>query len=394
MWGFNWVDVIVLCLLISAAIEGIRTGFLAQFFSFTAFFGTLFLAGWIFPHLLPIHDPNAEAVVNALLVLSAAVCAGMYGLSVGDNVHWSFRIGKLMDRRNFKRAESSLGILTAVAACLVAIWLLGAGISRLPFEGLSNSVSDSKIIQQLIDHLPPVPVVFSEFDKQIDPNSQPYISMQPKPYSSFEYSVSDFQAAEAKASASVVRITSFGCGGLVSGSGFVVAPGLVVTNAHVIAGVRRPIVKYRQSSYVGVPVFFEAEQDLAILRVEHLSAPSLAITNDVIKTNMTVAIIGYPGGNYTRVPGIIRDNQAVTNANIYNEGSLSQTVYGIQTTIEDGSSGSPAVLASGQVVGVIFSKSLTTSDYAYALFSTYVTSALSEAKLSSQRVGTGSCAVL
>jgi S1-C subfamily serine protease len=391
MWGFNWIDVIIIGLLVLAAIQGARVGILTQLFSITAFFGTLFLAGWIFPHILPIHDPNLLAFVNAIVVLLAAACAGVYGLSIGEDIHWSFRIGKRTNRRNFKRAESWSGIVTGILACLVATWFVGVGFSRLPFEGFSNSVSDSKIIQKLTDNLPPVPAVFAEFDKQFNPNGQPYVRTQPKPYPSFEYNATNFLAAETKASASVVRVTSFGCGGLVSGSGFVVAPNLIVTNAHVIAGVKRPIVKYGRSSYVGVPIYFDANLDLTILRVQHLNAPSLLIANPAADTNTTVAIVGYPGGNFTDIPGIIRDNSVVTSTNIYNEGSFNRTVYGIQATIADGSSGSPVVLPDGQVTGVIFSKSLAKSDYAYALSSLYLTGAVHKSKTSYQRVSTGAC---
>jgi S1-C subfamily serine protease len=391
MWGFNWVDLVLLCLLILAAIEGARIGILTQLFGFSAFFGILFSAGWLFPHLLLVHNANLRAFMNATLVLVAAACGGMYGLSVGEDIHWSLRIGKRMYKRNYKWAESWLGIFTGVTACLFAIWLLGVGVSRLPFEGLSNSASDSRIIQQVADHLPPVPAVFAEFNRQFDPNSQPYVSAQPKPNPSFEYSAAGYAVAKNKATASVVRITSFGCGGLVSGSGFIIAPNLVATNAHVIAGVKRPIVKHGRSSYAGVPIYFDAELDLAILRVNHLNGPSLSIDTAITKNNVTVTIIGYPGGNYEAIPGIIRQNLTTTSGNIYNQGSSSSNDYGIQATIEDGSSGSPVVLPDGQVVGIIFSRSLSASNYAYALSSIYIESALAQSATSYQRVGNGSC---
>jgi V8-like Glu-specific endopeptidase/uncharacterized membrane protein required for colicin V production len=394
MFGFNWIDLIILTLLVIAAIQGAKIGILTQTFSFIAFFGTLFLTGWLFPHILPIHNQNLKSFMVTLLVLLAASCAGTYGLNVGRKIHWSFRIGKRIDYHLLRRVESLLGILTGLAACLIAVWLIGVGFSRLPFEDVSNSVSDSKIVQKLVDNLPSVPLVFEELNKQLGINNQPNVSDQPKPYASFLYSDADYETAVAKTSPSVVRVTSFGCGGLISGSGFVIGPDLIATDAHVIAGVKRPIVKYDQQSYAAVPVYFNAELDLAILRVKNLDAPSLPIDKTSAQNNLTVAIVGYPGGNYTTTPGIIRNGLIATSGNIYDEGSSSRSAYGIQANIEDGSSGSPVTLPNGQAVGIIFSRSTTVENYSYALSSVYFKQALDQSRSSHVRVGVGACALI
>src|SRR5580765_1577962 len=125
MFGFNWVDVLVLALLLLAAIEGARIGVLSQLFLWVGFFVTLFVAGWLFPYLLPIHDPTIRSVINGTAVFLTAAYAGFRCLDVGQNVHWSFRLGVLRSRRSFKLLETVLGAVPGIVAGLVLVWLMG-----------------------------------------------------------------------------------------------------------------------------------------------------------------------------------------------------------------------------------------------------------------------------
>ena len=393
MFGFNWIDAIIVVLLTLAVIEGVRIGLLTQLFVIAGFFVTLFVAGWLFPYLLPIHHHTVRTIINASLVLLAATYAAVRSFDLGQRIHWSFRLGKLTDSPKLKTTETVLGSIPGIIAGLVLVWLLGVAIGRLPFEGFSNSVSDSRIVQQLTSSLPPVPAVFAEFDRHINPNSQPHVFAQPKPHAGFDYSVADVQTAESKAEPSLVRLTSFGCGGLVSGTGFAIGQHLIATNAHVIAGIRRTIIKYHGHSYEGVPVVFNPTLDLAILRVPKLTVLPLVLAQNNAPIGATVAVLGYPGGNYHVVPGILRDTLAVSARSIYDQGMFGRGIYEIQAHVEYGSSGSPVVLADGEVAGIIFSKSTDLPNQAYALTSPHLVTALRRARTSYRRVNDGACMV-
>jgi S1-C subfamily serine protease len=393
MFGFNWIDLIIVVCLGLAVAEGLRIGILSQLFVITGFFVTLFVAGWIFPHVVRFHDLTLRTMVNATLVLLTAAYGAVRSFDLGQDIHWSFRLGKLRKNRGLETAETVLGSLPGLVAGIVLVWLLGVMIGRLPFVGLSNSVNDARIVQQLTRRLPPVPAVFAQFDAHIDPNAQPYISIPSKPQTSFDYDPQAVQAASAKAAPSMVRITSFSCGGIVAGSGFVVAPGLIATDAHVIAGSQRPIVKYGGKSYEAVPVHFDATLDLAILRVRGLAAPPLALVPGNITLGTTVAVLGYPGGNYRAAPGIVRDTRATAGASIYSMGSFGRGVYLVQTHVDYGSSGGPIIMPDGRAAGIIFSKSVDADNVAYALTSVHINTALQRAKTSQRRVGTGACMV-
>lgn len=379
----NWVDFIIVALLIAAAIQGIRAG-LIEIFVIGGFFSGLFLGGWLFPHLLPIHDRTLLTLVNANLVLLLAVFGAVKGFDLGHKLIASGK-GKL------RRAEAVIGSVLGVVAMLAAVWLVGVMIGRLPFGGFSNSANDSYTIQTLSRHLPPVPAVFAEFDRLVDPNSPPHIFVTPPSVAPRSLAQSEFELAAAKATAATVRITSFGCGGVASGSGFVVGDNLVATNAHVIAGVKRPIIKYNNHSYEGVPVSFDPNLDFAIVRVKNLDVSPLFLAGANVDLNTTVAVTGYPGGNFAAAPGIVSDDLNIFGRNIYDLGVIGRNVYEIQTHIAEGSSGGPVVLPSGQVVGIIFAKYDLSDDYAYALTSPHLLGAVRAAQHATKRVNTGAC---
>lgn len=393
MLGFNWVDAIIVMLLALAVWEGVRIGFLTQLFVIAGFFAALFLAGWLVPFVVRLHDPTLRTICNAGLVLVLALYAAVRSFDLAQRIHWSFRFGGLTHHAGFRKVETVLGGLPGVVAGLVVVWLLGVMIGRMPFAGLSNSASDARIIQSLTRVLPPVPAVFAAFNRQIDPNAQPFVFIQPKPQANFTYSATDFAAASDKAQTSVVRITSFGCGGIIDASGFVVGKELVATNAHVIAGVKRPVIKYSGRSYAATPVYFDQMRDLAVLRVPKLAAPALTLTSGNTALDSTVAVLGYPGGNYRAVPGMLRDTLAVSATTIYDQGSFGRGIYVVQTHVDYGNSGGPVVLPNGQAVGIIFAQSVDSPQNAFALTSVHILPAVKKAQNSHQSVGTGACMV-
>lgn len=387
MAGFNWIDVVIILLLAGSIYYGIRIGFLTLLLILCGFFGGLFLGGWVFPHLLPIHDHTLLTIINGNLVFIFAVFLAFLGYDLGRRVHVSLTLRG----GSAHKLEAGAGVTLSLGSALIAVWLIAAGIGTLPFAGLSNSANDAYFVQTLDRHLPSVPAVFEEFNKLLDPNATPKVYVKESPNSSIgEAALLPATPEVANAGQSVVRITSFGCGGVVSGSGFAVAPDLIATDAHVIAGVKRPIVKYGTQSYEGVPILFDANLDFAVLKVNKLKAAPLTIASNNVSTGTDVYAIGYPKSIYTISPGIVRNNLQIIGPNIYGVGDISRSVYEIQTNIDDGNSGGPVVLPNGQVAGIIFSKS-DTLDYGYAVTSPSLLSEVKKAGESQNRVGTGVC---
>ncbi len=391
MFGYNFIDLLLVLLIALAVYRGIKIGIISQLFFIFGFFTTFFVSSWILYRILPINNPTTKTIVSIILVVILSVIVGIRIYDQGQKIHWSFRLGRLKGNRFSETIENILGALPSALAMLIFIWLIGTAISRMPFAGLSNSVSDSKIFLFIDSRLPTVPIFFADFNNEINPNKSPTVNLNPKPSISFDYSSTAFNSATKIGSGSVVRITSFNCGGIVTGSGFAVSSDLIATAAHVIAGSSRPIVKFNGLSYVARPIYFNTDLDLAILKVDNLSMPYLSLAKYNTQIGTTVAVIGYPGGNYDSSPGIINDTLAVNAASIYDQGSLGRGIYVIQTSLSDGNSGSPILDANGKVLGIIFSKSIKQTNVAYGLTSVNMLSALQQAKVKQNTVSTGIC---
>ncbi len=384
----NWFDLVIVLVLAVLIWRGIKDGLATQVLANAGFFGGLFLGGWLFPHLIAIPDKNLRAIISGNLVIAFAIVAGFFGFRLGRYLHILFGKGWL------HQMESYLSVLFSVVFGLLGVWLLAAMIGSLPFEGFSNSANDSLIVQTLDRNLPPVPAVVAEFYRQVNYNGPHDIFLKTSAQVERYVPISSpaIKAAAAEDESAIVRITGFGCGGILSGSGFAAEPDLVITDAHVIAGIHRPIIKYGTQSYVGVPVFFDSSLDLAALRVPRLHAKPLQFFGGDVMVGTAVGVLGYPENDYTVLPGVVAAEQPDLSPNIYGVGSFERQIYGIEAAIENGSSGSPMILADGRVAGIIFAKDSSANGFGYALASSGLLVKLQQAKQSTNRVGTGICA--
>jgi S1-C subfamily serine protease len=196
----------------------------------------------------------------------------------------------------------------------------------------------------------------------------------------------------ARDGASTVKIVGFGCGQIQEGSGFVVAPGLVVTNAHVVAGIAGPMVQDASGSHPTSVVLFDPSYDLAVMRVQGLSERPLSLDPSQVARGVQAAVLGYPnGGPFTAVPaGVLAEFEA-QGRDIYGQGLTLRNVYEIQSLVRPGNSGGPLVQPDGDVIGVVFSRSTTDGNIGYALTSPDVRSRVLLAESTSRQVGTGPC---
>ena len=101
---------------------------------------------------------------------------------------------------------------------------------------------------------------------------------------------------------SVVRVTGYACGLGVEGSGWIAAPGLIVTNAHVVAGVTELRVDRSDGAFhAGTVVSFDRRNDIAVVRVNGLSGRPLPMAEG--QRGAAVALLGYPdNGPFTATP--------------------------------------------------------------------------------------------
>lgn len=388
------LDLIILAVLVSAIFRGRDIGFVQQLFSTGGFFGGLFLGAWLQPLTVNLVQGQAN---RSLITIVTTVGMAFLFLAIGELIG-IYTKRRLLTRRegNANRLDNGLGAVISVASVLIAVWLGAAILRSLPAGGLQTQANESNIINYLDAQLPYAPDVIASIGHLIDPNGFPQVFIGGNERDPGVVNLPDSSAlnqAVAQSRASVVKIVGRGCGGIVDGSGFVVGSNIVVTNAHVIAGIDRQFVTDSDGTHSAVAVWFDPDLDIAILRVSNLAGSPLPLRRDLVTNKTAAVVLGYPGGgSFTANPASVLDQFTATGRDIYGRGSTDRAVYELAADVEPGNSGGPLVNAAGEVIGVIFARSTSYQNVGYALTMDKVISAVSQASARNSQVDTRSCA--
>lgn len=384
-------DILIVLLVISAAFRGREIGFVQQLFSTIGFFGGLLLGALLQSHTVSlVHGEVNRTLVTLGTTLGLAFLFLVIGEYVGALLKRKLRMGKA------DSVDNALGAVLSVLTVLIAVWLSAAVIKSLPSPSLQQQVRESRIASALSRNLPYAPSVIAGIGHLIDPNGFPLVFSGGEPTPPEHINVpssSALRAAVTKDRASVVKIIGQGCGGVVDGSGFVVGNDMVVTNAHVVAGIKHQYVQDSNGIHSATAIWFDPTLDLAILRVSNLAGDPLLINRGIVPPNTAAAVLGYPGGGgFTANPASVLNQFIASGRDIYGRGNSERSVYEVASDVEQGNSGGPLVTADGAVIGVVFAKSTSYKAVGYALTMDQVTPAVSQAGARGTPVGTGSCA--
>lgn len=388
----NLIDLVILLFLISAMVRGFEIGSVRQIFSTVGFFGGLFFGAWIEPNFVHIAH---TALSRSWLTMSITVGSALLFLLFGEYIGYIIKT-KLI-HHEIDKVDRGLGTVVGAITLLGTVWIIGGILISLPFPGLQSQLKNSVIVRTLNQHLPSAPNIVADLSHVIDPNGFPkvFIGNEPAPLNPNVSlpPLGVLTAAVAKDESAVVKIEGDGCGGIVEGSGFIVAPDTVATNAHVVAGVSRPYIVDQTGSHPASAIWFDPNLDLAILVTHGLTGAPLNIAASTYKDGTDTAVLGFPGGgSFTAVPAVVLDDFIATGRNIYDQGNTNRDVYEIKATVIPGNSGGPLITTNGTVIGVVFAESTTYNQVGYALTTPQVLTEIHQAENRNQVVTTGSCA--
>jgi S1-C subfamily serine protease len=200
--------------------------------------------------------------------------------------------------------------------------------------------------------------------------------------------------AAGRSTVQVIATGNCGRGQVIEGTGFVVAPGLVVTNAHVVAGATHITAEDTVQSYPATPVLFDPNFDLAVLRVPFMSLPPLHVDPSYVARGTKAAVLGFPGGGpFNAQPAGVLLNFNPESTNIYGDANVQRDIYELQAIVRPGNSGGPLVEPDGTVIGVVFSRDANNNDIGFALASPGVLQRIKKAETlpANHRANTGAC---
>lgn len=384
------IDVILLALLVLAATLGYRRGAILQLFTY----GGLLLGIVAGALLAPItagaaKDPAAQAAIAVATLLIPAGIGDLAGWLIGGRLRARARGTRL------GRVDAAGGSLVGLTATILAIWLVSFSLANGPIVPVADQIQRSAVVRGLDAALPEPPSILAEVRRFFNIVGFPdvFAGVPPVPADPVEApSASTANRAFRSAKQSTVRVVGEACGRIQQGSGFLAGNGLVVTNAHVIAGERSPTIEFEEESLDATAVVFDPRLDIAILRVSEMPGPVLRLADRVVPRGSGGAVVGYPGGlGLTGSKAAVRSSIEATSRDIYGHGRVDRRLYELQTTVVPGNSGGPFVLTDGQVAGVVVSASTSNPKLGYAIASTEVRPLLEGALTRSSAVATGAC---
>lgn len=387
----NLVDLFIIVAVVLAAVHGVTQGAAMQVLSFGGFWIGLVVGAAIAPLLSHFISSNfGKAFVSLVVFFGLALVGGAIGRYFGTHAWGALR------RMKLGVADQVFGSIVAVFAALAAVWLIALLLTAGPTASIAKAVNDSAIVRALTKRLPPAPSVFTRLQSFIATTPFPRVFEGLEPPAGPVTMPSDpsIRAAVEVAGASTVRVDGFGCGGVQSGSGFIVGHGLVVTNAHVVAGIRSPEVFDRKGRHAATPILFDPQLDVAILRTGALNGNVLTLLRTDVHQGTGGAVLGYPNGvrELSVKPGAVIKEFAAIGRDIYGRSLTRRNVYQLQAIIRQGNSGGPFVRKDGAVMGVIFAASTQDTNVGYALTSQEVAAKVDQARGRNSPVGTGPCA--
>jgi S1-C subfamily serine protease len=363
----NALDLAIVALAVAAGIGGYRLGLVARATSWLGMLvGVLLAARLVGPVAGAIEGAGDTRVLLAAagLLVGGAFLGQALGLLIGARLHYA-----IPEEGNYRRADRSAGTIAGVLGVLLAVWLLTPALAEVRGDA-ARLARTSSITRWLADVLPAPPDALGELQNlvgdgfpEVFPGLDPAPDLgAPPPESGLTQEVQDLAAR------STVKVEAAGCGQLQDGSGVVLGPDLVVTNAHVVAGGEDVVVERQPDGerLEAEVVAFDPSADLAVLSVPGIDRPPLPM--GAAQPGSVGGAFGHPGGGDLRIaPFQVGEEVTATGRDIYGGRRTERQVLFLAADLQPGDSGAALVDPAGTVVGIAFAIAPDQPSVAYAL---------------------------
>jgi S1-C subfamily serine protease len=392
------LDLILLVVVAAFAVSGYRQGFIVGILSFFGFVGGALLGAEFGPDISRalVGGQTQQDVIAVVLLVSFAVIGQFLASSIGaamrSTVTW----------HSATVLDSIGGALVSVVSVLLIAWVVGSVLIESPFPVVDTQVNNSLVLQTLDKFMPsPAQTMFSDFRRLLASNStyaevfsrigEERILAIPAP----DPSVVNDRGIQV-ASASVVRVqgVALSCQRSIEGSGFVISPDHILTNAHVVAGVNshQTVTTTTGQTLSATVVYYDPQVDVAVLYVPGLNLTPLRFAGPANPGDGAV-VAGYPldASTLHLVPARIGGTFDDRGRNIYQTSTVTRQIYEIRAVVEFGNSGGPLLSPQGTVDGVVFATVIGMNDTGFALTAAEVSPDVSAGQQLTAPVSTGQC---
>jgi len=347
----NLVDAGIIVFAIAFAAIGYERGLIASALPLAGFVLGAILGGRLGPALL---TEGGESPYAPLVTVVCGLLVGTAAAVIMEGFAEAVRLRFVPGRGALRQIDGVTGALLLGALGLLLAWAFGAAALNVPGpgdRGLRKTLQQSTVLAALNDVLPPSGPILNLL-RHVDPVpsiSGPEAKVEaPTPAISHDADVR-------RAGKSVVKILGSACGLGIEGSGWVAGQGLVVTNAHVVAGEDSTTVTTRSGTELdATAVHYDPRNDLAILDVAGLDLPPLNLAPNA-SSGTSAAVLGYPeNGPFTVAPARLGGTETVISQDSYGRGPIQREMTSFRADVRSGNSGGPVVDPSGDVLTTVF----------------------------------------
>ena len=388
----NVIDIAALVLVVVGLFAGIRSGAFPQLGGLVGAVAggvvSIGLASTFRTEIASLEGPS-----RALVLIGGIIVAIVLGQFVGSSFGGS--LSSSLGRGVLSTIDRTVGGILGIGQAVLIVWLLGSLVAIGPFPTLAAQAQRSVAVRATTAALPPLSSVASDIGGLIDESGLPqvFVGLEPFPAPPVDTPTqARARAIAAPAIPSTVEVASEACAYELTGTGFVVRPGYVVTNAHVLAGSSKASVSEGGRSHAGTVVLFDPELDIALLWVPDLRLPALRFATSTPPRGAEGAALGHPGGGpLVILPAAVSGAYPAQGRDLYGTSVVRRDIIELRAAIERGDSGGPFVLADGTVGGVVFAEARSDPGVGYALSPTAVASRIAGSFGRTGSVSTGPC---
>jgi S1-C subfamily serine protease len=395
----DFLDLILLALSAAFAVAGYRQGFIIGVLSLAGFLGGVAGGAVIAPTISRAlaHSPSWQAIIAIMVVFAAAVVGMLLASGVGVAVR------SRLTGRPATFLDSVGGAIVNVLSVLLLAWLIGSLVANTSFPSVARQVNGSLVLRA-VDKVMPHGVLylplFPPLRGLLTGNGlyTPIFSAigaegrldLPPPSKAVLNSPA---AAEIRRSVVKIEGVAPSCSLKIEGSGFVISPEHVLTNAHVVAGVTDGPEVYATNgaSYDAQVVYYDSQRDVAVLYVPGLTAPVMHFAGPAAYAAEAI-VAGYPyNESLSMTPATISTSIDAYGPNIYQTEIVHRQIYPISANVQPGNSGGPLVAPNGKVYGMVFAASTSEADTGYALTAAEIASDVAAGEWRTGPVSTDRC---
>lgn len=393
----NWVDLLVLGLAAIAAVSGARQGMVVALPAFVGVLVGLILGTQIAPLLVSQFENVVTKVVFAVGIVVLLVALGeTIGVYIGRTIKARVNASPL------RGADNALGAIVQGLVVFVVAWMIALPLtSVVGLPDLTSSLKQSVILGRVDKTMPQAARVLSGdlqklfdvsgFPQAMDPfNRTPLKDVEPPDGNLANSPV----AKRLQSSVLKVRGRAPSCSRALEGTGFVIAPERVMTNAHVVAGTNEVTVEVGRGQFDATVVAYDPKIDIAVLAVPDLEATPLQFRTDAVQPGEDGIVLGYPlDGPYKSSPARVRERiELLRGPDIYDAQTVTRDVYTVRAEVRSGNSGGPLVDPNGRVMGVVFGAAVDDPETGFVLTAQQVQAMVQKAPTLTRRASTQGCA--